>query len=215
MWLTYSFVIFGGITATVLSAPIINDGTLVARTEEESTPAAARVLVPACVAPEALPSLRGESPPPLEKRGNERRQDSFGYSDYDDHDKKSKRQYGYSSYDDNDKKSKRQYGYSSYDVDKKSKRQDNFGYSDYDDNHEISKRQYGYSSYDGTPEGEKRQISSGSDKPAIAKRQDSFGYSDYENSKPKRERRQYGYGGYVPLDKSQRENRQGQTSAEA
>ncbi|KLJ06710.1 hypothetical protein EMPG_17801 [Blastomyces silverae] len=219
MWLAYPFVVFGGITATVLSAPIINDGGHIARTEQESTRVAARVLIPIRIAPEAPRRLCDRNPPPpLEKRGNGRIQELFRYSDYDDNLEKWKRQddFGYSSYDDQPEREKRKVS-PGYDRPEIAKRQDSFGYSDYDDNPEKSKRQddFGYSSYDDQPKREKRKISSGYDIPAIAKRQDDFGYSDYDSSKPNRERRQFGYSSYTPLDKSQREKRQKETSAEA
>ncbi|OJD18232.1 hypothetical protein AJ78_01732 [Emergomyces pasteurianus Ep9510] len=162
----YSFIILNGIAATVLSAPIRDAGGLTVRTEQGSKSLVARVVNPLYITPSAARKPRhGSVAPLLEDRGNERRQDRFGYSHYDSKPEMDKRQFdhnsyaaidkmksqgdfGYSDYDDKPMKERRQFDYASYDKPENSRRQDSFGYSDYDDKPEKERRQFGYDDYD-------------------------------------------------------------------
>ncbi|KKZ61118.1 hypothetical protein EMCG_04263 [[Emmonsia] crescens] len=139
MRFAYPFIVLSEIATTVLSVPICNHGDLIARTEQESTSLSARVVNALDTTPAAARSSRvGSVPTLLEKRGNEKRQDSFGYSDYDD----------------NPEKEKRQYGYGDYAPIAKAKRQDGFGYSDYDDKPQAENRLFDRGDY--KPREEKR-----------------------------------------------------------
>ncbi|PGH35357.1 hypothetical protein GX50_01821 [[Emmonsia] crescens] len=158
MRFAYSFTVLSGIAATVLSVPISDRGDLIARTEQESASLSARVVNPLDITLAAARDPRvGNVPTLLEKRGNEKRQDRFGYSHYDDNPEKAKRQFNYDDYD-KPEKEKRQYGYGDYAPIAKAKRQDSFSYSDYDDKPQGENRQFDCDDYKSKEEKRSDQV---------------------------------------------------------
>ncbi|OAX77924.1 hypothetical protein ACJ72_07771 [Emergomyces africanus] len=160
----YSFLVLNGIAATVLSVPIRDPRGSASNIEQKSRSIAARVVNPLYITQAADRKPRNGCMTP-ENRGNEKRQDSFGYSHYDnklemekgqcghgsnDATVKMKRQgdFGHPNYDAKPWKERRQFDYASYDKPENAKRQDRFGYSDYDDKPEKKRRQFGYDDYD-------------------------------------------------------------------